>query len=133
MRWEGGSAKGRWPAGTKYQLEMGGKNPVIVLEDADLDRAVEATVSGGLRTCRAKVHGDQPGVCAERRVRSVQGERLLSRVKEIPVGDGMDPRTWMGPLVSEEQLQRVLSYIRKGVEEGALLLCGGRRLEGRSI
>jgi len=60
--------------GAKYQLEMGGKNPVIVLEDADLDRAVEATVSGGMRTCRAKVHGDQPGVCAGRRVRSVQGE-----------------------------------------------------------
>ena len=59
--------------GAKFQLEMGGKNPVIVLEDADLDRRSRRP-SAAACAPRAKVHGDQPGVCAERRVRSVQGE-----------------------------------------------------------
>ena len=118
--------------GAKFQLEMGGKNPVIVLEDADLDLAVEATVSGGLRTAGQKCTATSR-VFVQSAVYDPFKEKLLSRVKEIQVGDGMDPRTWMGPLVSEEQLHRVLSYIRKGVEEGATLLCGGRRLEEENL
>jgi alpha-ketoglutaric semialdehyde dehydrogenase len=118
--------------GAKFQLEMGGKNPVIVLEDADLDLAVEATVSGGLRTAGQKCTATSR-VFVQSAVYDPFMEKLLSRVKEIQVGDGMDPRTWMGPLVSEEQLHRVLSYIRKGVEEGATLLCGGRRLEEENL
>src|SRR5690606_14275654 len=92
--------------GAKYLLEMGGKNPVIVLEDADLDRAVEATVSGGLRTSGQKCTATSR-VFVQGAVYDPFKEKLLSRVKEIQVGDGMDRRTWMGPLVSEEQLQRV--------------------------
>ena len=127
MKWEGGSARGRWPAAPNSSWKWG-KNPVIVLEDADLDLAVEATVSGGMRTAGQKCTATSR-VFVQSAVYDPFKEKLLSRVREIQVGDGMDRRTWMGPLVSEEQLQRVLSYIRKGVEEGATLLCGGRRLE----
>lgn len=114
--------------GAKYQLEMGGKNPVIVASDADLDLAVEATISGGLRstgqkctaTSRVIVHGD---------VYDEFKEKLVSKVKKISVGDGMKDGIWMGPSVSETQLSTVLSYIEIGKKEGKLL-CGGDRLSG---
>ncbi|MDW0116120.1 aldehyde dehydrogenase family protein [Sporosarcina thermotolerans] len=114
--------------GIKYQLEMGGKNPVIVAEDADLDLAVDATISGGLKstgqkctaTSRVIVHED---VYEEFR------EKLLAKVAEITVGDGLNEGSWMGPSVSENQLNTVLSYVQKGKEEGAKLLYGGNRCE----
>lgn len=114
--------------GAKYQLEMGGKNPVIVASDADLDLAVEATISGGLRstgqkctaTSRVIVHSD---------VYDEFKEKLVSKVKKISVGDGMKDGIWMGPSVSETQLSTVLSYIEIGKKEGKLL-CGGDRLSG---
>jgi len=120
--------QGALARGAKYQLEMGGKNPVIVLEDADLDVAVDATISGGLRSTGQKCTATSR-VFVQSSVYDVFKEKLLAKVKQIKVGDGMDPDTWMGPLVSEKQLQTVLSYIQKGMEEGATLLYGGRRLE----
>ncbi|MFC0472096.1 alpha-ketoglutaric semialdehyde dehydrogenase GucD [Halalkalibacter kiskunsagensis] len=118
--------QGALARGAKYQLEMGGKNPVIVAEDADLDLAVEATISGGLRstgqkctaTSRVIVHGS---------VYETFKEKLVSKVQEITVGNGMQEGIWMGPCASENQLNTVLSYIEKGKEEGATLLVGGNR------
>lgn len=114
--------------GAKYQLEMGGKNPVIVTEDADLDLAVEATISGGLKSTGQKC-------TATSRVILLDGiydkfkERLLEKVKEISVGNGMQEGSWMGPCVSERQLENVLYYIQKGEEEGGQLLAGGKQLK----
>lgn len=112
--------------GAKYQLEMGGKNPVIVANDADLDLAVEATISGGLRSTGQKCTATsrviiQSGVYDEFK------EKLLAKVKEITVGDGMKEDSWMGPCANRSQLETVLSYIEKGTEEGAILLWGGKR------
>jgi aldehyde dehydrogenase (NAD+) len=114
--------------GGKYQLEMGGKNPIIIASDADLDLAVDATISGGIRstgqkctaTSRVFVHED---------IYEAFRERLLDQVGSIIVGDGLHAGTWMGPCASETQLDTVLSYIRKGVEEGAVLAYGGKRLD----
>ncbi|XID96240.1 aldehyde dehydrogenase family protein [Paenibacillaceae bacterium WGS1546] len=108
----------------RRELEMGGKNPIIVAEDADLDAAAEATVSGAFRstgqkctaTSRAYVHRD---------VYDAFKERLIERIGRIKVGDGLLPDTWMGPCASEAQYRGVREYIRIGVEEGAALLCGG--------
>ncbi len=113
--------------GAKCQCEMGGKNPMIVLPDADLDFAVELTLSGAMRsggqkctaTSRAIVVGD---------ILDAFTEKLVRRAQEIKVGDGMDPATYMGPLVSESQRQQVLEYIQIGRAEGAELLCGGQAL-----
>lgn len=113
--------------GTKYQLEMGGKNPVIVAEDADLDLAVEATISGGLRSTGQKCTATSR-VIVQSKVYEAFKEKLLAKVKEITVGDGMQEGTWMGPCANENQLNTVLSYIKKGKEEGAALLYGGNRL-----
>ncbi|MCM3179110.1 alpha-ketoglutaric semialdehyde dehydrogenase GucD [Cytobacillus horneckiae] len=118
--------------GTKYQLEMGGKNPVIVAEDADLDLAVEATISGGLRSTGQKCTATSR-VIVHRNVYEAFKDKLVSKVKQIKVGNGLDAGVWMGPSVSERQLNTVLRYIEKGKQEGAKLLFGGNRLsdEGR--
>ncbi|XEC94888.1 alpha-ketoglutaric semialdehyde dehydrogenase GucD [Paenibacillus tarimensis] len=113
--------------GAKYQLEMGGKNPVIVANDADLDLAVEAVISGGIRSTGQKCTATSR-VIVEREVYEPFKERLLERLQEITVGDGMKEGIWMGPCASESQLNTVVSYIQKGIEEGAELLFGGKRL-----
>jgi alpha-ketoglutaric semialdehyde dehydrogenase len=118
--------------GAKYQLEMGGKNPIIVLNDADIDEAIEATLSGGLRSTGQKCTATsrvivQEGVYEQFKAKLVDGTR------ELKLGDGMDEGTWMGPCVNETQLNTVLSYIEKGKAEGAALLLGGKQSEQASL
>lgn len=118
--------------GAKYQLEMGGKNPVIVAHDADLDQAVEATVSGGLRstgqkctaTSRVIVHSD---------IYEAFKEKLLAKIATIRIGPGLDAETWMGPCASENQYRTVLTYLAKAIEEGGTLLCGGGTGKGSGL
>ncbi|MDC3423416.1 aldehyde dehydrogenase family protein [Aquibacillus sp. 3ASR75-11] len=112
--------------GIKYQLEMGGKNPVIVANDADLDLAVDATISGGLKSSGQKCTATSR-VIVQNDVYDKFKEKLLRKVEEITVGDGLEEGTWMGPLVSEEQLNTVLEYIEIGKDEGAKLLVGGNK------
>lgn len=120
--------QGALARGAKYQLEMGGKNPVIVADDADLDLAVEATISGGLRSTGQKCTAtSRVIVCSGIYERFKQ--KLLAKVEQIKVGNGMDDNSWMGPCSSESQMNTVLSYVRKGQEEGANLLYGGTRAE----
>jgi len=113
--------------GAKYQLEMGGKNPVIVLKDADLELAVNATISGGIRSTGQKCTATSR-VIVEKAIYPAFREKLLEKIRQLTVGDGMDASTWLGPCASESQMETVLGYIRKGVEEGAELLYGGERL-----
>lgn len=112
--------------GAKYQLEMGGKNPVIIAADADLDLAVEGTISGGLKSTGQKCTATSR-VIIERQVYDAFKEKLLSQIQEIRLGDGMSAGSWMGPCASEGQLNTVLGYIQKGQDEGAVLLAGGKR------
>lgn len=112
--------------GAKYQLEMGGKNPVIVLNDADLDLAVRETISGGLRSTGQKCTATSR-VIVQSKVYDVFKEKLLEQVNQIVVGNGMQDQVWMGPCASESQMETVLHYIEKGKEEGAKLLVGGCR------
>jgi alpha-ketoglutaric semialdehyde dehydrogenase len=115
--------------GAKVQLELGGKNPLIIAEDADLDQAVELAISGAMRstgqkctaTSRAIVVGD---------IADKFTDAIVERAKTIKVGPGIDADTYMGPLVSEDQRERVLEYIEIGKTEGAKLLTGGERLSG---
>ncbi|MED4072746.1 alpha-ketoglutaric semialdehyde dehydrogenase GucD [Priestia endophytica] len=113
--------------GAKYQLEMGGKNPVIVTNDADLDLAVDGTISGAFRSTGQKCTATSR-VIVQSDVYEEFKEKLLAKTKELAVGNGEDSSTWMGPCANEGQLNTVLSYIEKGKEEGATLLYGGERL-----
>lgn len=118
--------QGALARGAKYQLEMGGKNPVIIANDADLDLAVEGTISGGLRSTGQKCTATSR-VFVQKDIYDEFKEKLLSKVSEIKVGCGMQGETWMGPCASENQLNTVLSYIQKGKDEGATLLYGGEK------
>lgn len=115
--------------GAKYQLEMGGKNPIICLEDADLNQAVDFTISGAMRSAGHKCTATSRAIVVE----SVAGEftrRLVERVKTLKIGPGTDADAYFGPVVSESQMNTILEYIEKGKKEGAKLLCGGERLKG---
>nr|WP_240159695.1 alpha-ketoglutaric semialdehyde dehydrogenase GucD [Paenibacillus aceris] len=118
--------------GAKYQLEMGGKNPVIVAHDADLDQAVEATVSGGLRSTGQKCTATSR-VIVHSGIYEAFKEKLLAKIATIRIGPGLDAETWMGPCASENQYRTVLSYLAKAVEEGGTLLCGGGTGMGREL
>ncbi|WP_026701541.1 alpha-ketoglutaric semialdehyde dehydrogenase GucD [Salibacterium aidingense] len=110
--------------GAKYQLEMGGKNPVIVADDADIDLAVDAVISGGLKSTGQKCTATSR-VIVQRGVYEEFSQKLLQKVKGIKVGDGQHENSWMGPCASENQFHSVSGYIEKGKEEGATLLTGG--------
>jgi aldehyde dehydrogenase (NAD+) len=118
--------------GAKYQLEMGGKNPIIIANDADIDQAVAAVLSGGLKstgqkcTCSSRVIV-QSGVYNEFK------EKLLVEVRKIKVGNGLNADSWMGPCASESQYGTVKYYIQKGIEEGAELLIGGDSPESEEL
>ncbi|MFB4166332.1 aldehyde dehydrogenase family protein, partial [Alteribacillus sp. JSM 102045] len=124
--------QGALSRGAKYQLEMGGKNPVIVAKDADLDLAVDATISGGLRSTGQKCTATSR-VIVESDVYDTFKEKLIAKVKEIKVGDGLEDGVWMGPCSSEGQMETVLSYIEKGKNEGAELIFGGNRLQENGL
>lgn len=110
--------------GAKYQLEMGGKNPIIVAADADLDLAVDATISGGLRSTGQKCTATSRVIVVSDVYETFKA-KLLEKVSALRVGDGLNAETWLGPCASEKQYDTVRRYIRKGTEEGAVLLTGG--------
>jgi alpha-ketoglutaric semialdehyde dehydrogenase len=121
--------QGALARGAKYQLEMGGKNPVIVAADADLNLAVEQTINGAFRSTGQKCTATSR-VIVQSEIYDVFKARLLEKVKEITVGNGLHDGIWMGPSASKSQLDTVLYYINKGHEEGATLLAGGKRITG---
>src|SRR5690606_3481720 len=86
--------------GDKVQLELGGKNPVIVAEDADINQAVEITTSGAMRSTGQKCTATSRVIVLEPLLKEFS-EALVERAKSLKVGPGMDPDTYMGPLVSE--------------------------------
>ncbi len=108
-------------------LELGGKNPMIVLDDANLELAVEGGLWGGFGTTGQRCTATsriivQKGVYAE------FIERYVERAKKLKVGNGLDETVEMGPAVNENQLNTDLKYIEIGKQEGAKLKCGGNRL-----
>jgi len=110
--------------GAKYQLEMGGKNPIIIAADADLELAVEATISGGLRSTGQKCTATSR-VIVVRDIYESFRELLIERVKQLKVGNGLDGDTWLGPCANQKQYETVQHYIEKGIAEGAELVIGG--------
>ena len=118
--------------GAKVQCEMGGKNPVIVMEDADLDLAVESTAQGAFGSTGQRCTATSRAVV----VNQIADEftlRLAERAKALRIGDGAKPETEVGPLVDGSQLKTVMRYIEAGREDGAELLCGGELASGAGL
>lgn len=117
------------PAFKRVHLEMGGKNPVIVMDDANLDLAVDGTVRGAFGTSGQSSTASSR-VLVHRKVARRFTAMLAERVAAVKVGDGLRPESEMGPVVNESQLDTVLDYISIGKAEGARIVAGGRRLTG---
>jgi acyl-CoA reductase-like NAD-dependent aldehyde dehydrogenase len=116
------------PTFKKCHLEMGGKNIIIVMDDANLDLAIEGAVWGGFGTTGQRCTAASR-VAVQKGVYRQFVEKFVARVKALKVGDGLDPTTQMGPCINEQQLQTVIKYVAIGKEEGAKLSAGGHRLE----
>ena len=108
-------------------LEMGGKNIIIVMEDANLELAVDGAVWGGFGTSGQRCTAASR-VAVHKDVYKEFAERFVERAKKLKVGDGLDPTVEMGPCINEQQLKTVMEYVEIGGVEGAKLLTGGNRL-----
>jgi 5-carboxymethyl-2-hydroxymuconic-semialdehyde dehydrogenase len=108
----------------KFSMELGGKSPFVVFADADFERALDAAIfmvfSNNGERCTA---GSR--ILVERSIYAEFAKRFVERARRIAVGDPLDERTIVGPMISRGHLEKVRSYIALGSEEGATLLCGG--------
>jgi aldehyde dehydrogenase (NAD+) len=113
----------------RAQLEMGGKNPVVVLDDADLERATQIIVKGAFGLSGQACTGTSR-VIAHDAVHDELLERVARAAEALTVGNGLGDGVDLGPLAADFQLEKFLDYVRIGEEEGAELVTGGRRLPG---
>jgi betaine-aldehyde dehydrogenase len=116
-------------AGTlkRVTMELGGKSPLVIFDDADLEQAVAAAMMGNFYT-----QGEVCTNCTRVFVQRGIADKFLARLKEraqlLRVGDPMNPETEVGALISEAHAAKVMDYIASGVAEGATLVCGGERV-----
>jgi 5-carboxymethyl-2-hydroxymuconic-semialdehyde dehydrogenase len=108
----------------KFSMELGGKSPFVIFDDADFERALDAAVfmifSNNGERCTA---GSR--ILVQRSIYAKFAERFIERAKRISVGDPLDEKTIVGPMISQGHLAKVRSYIELGSREGATLACGG--------
>jgi len=116
------------PSFKRCHLEMGGKNIIVVMDDANLDLAVDGAIWGGFGTTGQRCTAASR-VAVHKKVYHEFVERFAAQAKKLKVGDGLDPANEMGPCVNEQQLNTVMKYVAIGKEEGAKLATGGHRLE----
>ena len=107
-------------------MELGGKSPLIIFADADLDNAVSAAMMANFYT-QGEICTNGTRVFVQNGIHDEFVERLLARTSRLKIGDPMDPDTQIGALISAGHMETVLSYIDKGKTEGATLRCGGKR------
>ncbi len=116
----------------KVSLEMGGKNAVIIMEDADLELALDGVLWGAFGTtgqrCTATSRLILHAPIYDRFLRS-----LIDRARALRIGSGLDPSTQMGPVINQRQMDKILSYIAIGTAEGARLVTGGHRLTNGAL
>ena len=115
------------PTFKRLHLEMGGKNAILVMDDADVDLAVDGAVWGAFGTTGQRCTASSR-LLVHRKVYDAFVEKLVARTKALKVGNGLEPGIDMGPCVSEKQRDNVSRYVEIGKKEGAKLLCGGEKL-----
>jgi betaine-aldehyde dehydrogenase len=109
-------------------LELGGKNPIVVFPDADLDAAVDGAVGGMNFTWQGQSCGSTSRLLVHREIHAEFVRRVAERISALRVGLPLDPDSDTGAIVSEKQLQKVLDYVQIGRDEGAELVTGGERV-----
>ncbi|HEX7580376.1 MAG TPA: aldehyde dehydrogenase family protein [Thermoanaerobaculia bacterium] len=119
------------PTFKHVHLEMGGKNPIIVLDDANLELAVDGAIWGAFGTSGQRCTASSR-LLVHKRIYRKFVTMLAERANALTVGNGLDEKVEMGPAVNESQLDTVLDYISIGKAEGAKVAAGGRRLAGKA-
>ena len=109
-------------------LELGGKSPLIIFEDADLENAVGGAILANFYPS-GQICSNGTRVFVHKAIKEAFLDRLSARLEQAVIGDPLDETTNFGPLVSDRQMQIVQGFIAQGISEGARLVCGGRRLE----
>ncbi len=112
----------------RVQLELGGHNPLLVMADAELDRAVEGTFAGAFWSAGQKCTATRR-IYAHDPVYDTFREKLLARIASAKVGDPADPETEVGPVVNESSMKEILAAIERGVSDGGAVLAGGDRAD----
>jgi aldehyde dehydrogenase (NAD+) len=112
----------------KVQLEMGGKNPLVVLDDADVEQAVEVAIQRSFYSTGQRCTASSR-IIVTAGVHEAFVARMAERTRSLIVGDARDPQTQIGPVVDASQLAQDEEYVRVGREEGAHLVCGGVRIK----
>lgn len=121
---------GKWIMGEcakamkRVSLELGGKNPIIIMDDADIDLAVDGVIWGAFGTTGQRCTAASR-VIVHDGVKDEFTKKLLARTQALRIGDGLDPKTDVGPVINKSQLSKIEKYIRIGQDEGANLLTGG--------
>ncbi len=115
------------PAFKHYSLEMGGKNIILVMDDANIDLAIDGAVWGGFGTTGQRCTAASR-IAVHSKVYKEFLSRFVDRAKALKVGNGLDADTQMGPSINETQLKQVMDYVKVGTSEGAQLMTGGHRL-----
>ena len=110
-------------------MELGGKSPMVVFDDANLENAVSGAILGNFYSS-GQVCSNGTRVFVQKGIKDAFLTRLADRLKSVKIGDPQDPKVNFGPMVSAKQRDIVLGYIKKGVAEGARLISGGNRIEG---
>lgn len=112
----------------RFQLEMGGKNPLVVLDDCDFERAIQCALDGAFFASGQRCTASSRLIVTEG-IHDRFVEALAARVAALRVGDALDAQTQMGPVASQAQLDKSLSYIRIATSEGGVCRCGGGALQ----
>src|SRR5438132_5363220 len=118
--------------GAKCQCEMGGKNPVVIMEDADMDLVIESTAQGAFGSSGQRCTATSRAVVVNQ-IADEFVERIAKRAQSMKIGPGLDPQTEMGPSVDESQFKTVLEYLIIGSEDRVTLVCGGERATGNGL
>ena len=133
----GSVATGGWvrdeatKTGKRVQLELGGHNPLIVMADADLDRAAEAAYAGAFWSAGQKCTATRRIYVQDDAYASFR-EKLLARIERGKIGDPLEPETEVGPIVNASQFDEVVQAIERGRSEGGTVAAGGERLDGEA-
>ncbi|UTW54684.1 aldehyde dehydrogenase family protein [Kordiimonas sp. SCSIO 12610] len=115
----------------KFQLEMGGKNPLVILDDADLDIAVDCAVQGAFYSTGQRCTASSRLIVTEG-IYDAFLNRMIEATSGLKVGDALDSETQIGPVVDQRQLDQDLRYINIAQEEGAKLVAGGKQISGET-
>jgi aldehyde dehydrogenase (NAD+) len=118
--------------GKRLHLELGGKNAIIVMDDANLDLAVDGAVWSAFGTSGQRCTAASRMIVHERTAPAFT-ERLVARARSLRLGDGLDPATEVGPLVNQPAIEKIERYMDIGRDEGASIACGGSRATGDGL